>query len=319
MKTNNLRRVATLLCLPAVLLAPVAAHADSNVLVENAGPKLDTVVNSSDAAAEKAHVSDKSVVPLARIKARAAEQIAKRQRSLVDWSGHIAKAKGDCGQNAGAATRITSTQAGLNALAPQIQAAADVATAKPLYEQIFTHHRVYLVVGPAVHIPLACGAQSARAARIMTEVANVRTAIETAKAGGANTAAAEALVATVPPLVDQAKNESSAASNSAASMVPDLGNEAIKTANAATVKAAREQITSADAKLDAAARALKEARDSLRGAKKSDRENDKTAKETERTAKKAEKEAERAAKKAEKESERASKRAEKESERKAKR
>ena len=311
MKPTNLRRLATLMFLPAVLVTPVAAYADENPLVENAAPKVDAVVNSPDAVAEKAQGSDNSVVPLPKIKARAAEQIAKRHKSLTDWSGDIAKAKGDCGQNAGAATRIATTQASLNTLAPQIQAAADVATAKPLYEQIFTHHRVYLVVGPAVHIPLACGAQSARAARILTEVANVQTAIEAAKANGIDTTAASALVASVKPLVDGAKAESIVASNSVASIVPDLGNEAIKTANATTVKTARDQIKSADVKLDAAAKALKDARESLRGAKKSDHESDKAEKDADKAEKKAEKEADKAEKKAEKEADKAEKKAEK--------
>ncbi len=312
MKTKSRIRLATLMIVPAVLVAPSVAHGDEVAVTESAAPKVDAVVYSPQAAAEKTQGGEKAEASLASIKARAAEQIAKRQKSLTEWSADIAKAKGDCGQNAGAATRISSTQAALSALATQIQSAADVATAKPLALQIYTHHRVYLVVGPAVHIPLACGAQSNRAARLLTEVANVQTLIATASAGGADTAAATALVNSVAPLVNQAKAASIAASNSAASIVPDLGNEAIKTSNAATVQAARDQIKAADALLDSAAKALKDARHSLSGAKKTDRESDKADKSAERSAKKAAAEEERAAKKAAAEEERAAKKAQRE-------
>jgi hypothetical protein len=297
---KNLRFAAAML-IPAAFIAPTAANADSAASTETAAPKVDAILNSPEAIAEKSAspgASGTSQASLASVKARAAEQIAKRQKTLIEWSGDIAKAKGDCGQNAGSSARITQTQTGLASLAPQIQAAPDLVAAKALSEQIATTYRVYLVVGPVVHISLGCGAQSARSARLLTEAANVETLIATAKAGGADTAAASALVAQVKPLVEQAKNGSAAASNSVASIVPDLGNEATKTANAATLLAARNQIKAADTQLDSAAKALHDARASFSGAKKTERSEDKAEKKSERDAKKAAHEVEKNAKKA---------------------
>jgi hypothetical protein len=307
---KNARRLAALMFVPtafAALVIPTAAHADTQVPVESATPKVDSVVNSAEAAAEKAPATA-PVASLESLKARAAEQIAKRQKTLIDWTADVAKAKGDCGQNAGSTARISQTQAGLTALGAQIQAATDLAAAKVLYGQIFTSYRVYLVVGPSVHVSLACGAQSARSARLLTEVANVQALIATAAAGGANTAPATALLGQVQPLVDQAKTGASVASNAVASIVPDLGNEATKNANAATVVAARDQIKAADAQLDAAAKALRDARASFSGAKKTERAEDKADK-------KAEKKAEHAAKKAEQKSKHEAEKAVKQAER----
>jgi hypothetical protein len=313
---KNARRFAALMILPAALTAltalvpPTAAHADTQIPVETATPKVDSIVNSAEAVAEKAPAATTVTASLESIKAKAAEQIAKRQKTLAEWAADITKAKGDCGQNAGSVARITQTQAGLTALAAQIQAAPDVAAAKTLYGQIFTTYRVYLVVGPSVHVSLACGAQSARSARLLTEVANVQALIDTAAAGGANTAPATALLSQVQPLVDQAKTAAAIASNSVASIVPDLGNEATKAANAATVAAARNQIKAADTQLDTAAKALRDARASLGGAKKTERAEDQAEKKTEREAKKAEHDAEKVDRKAKHEAEKGARKAE---------
>jgi hypothetical protein len=303
---KNARRFAALMFLPAAvagLVAPTAAHADTQIPIETATPKVDSIVNSAEAIIEKAPATTPPTASVESIKAKAAEQIAKRQKTLIEWTADIAKAKGDCGQNAGSSARITQTQAGLTALAAQIQAAPDAATAKTLYGQIFTTYRVYLVVGPSVHVSLACGAQSARSARLLTEVANTQALIATATAAGANTAPATALVAQVQPLVDQAKTGAALASNSVASIVPDLGNDATKTANAVTVATARDQIKAADAQLDAAAKALRDARASLSGANKTERQEDKAEKKSEKKgeheAKKAERDAQKATRKAE--------------------
>ena len=313
---KNARRFPALMFVPAVIVsfvAPTAAQADTQIPVEIATPKVDSVLNSAGAVLEKAQATAPVTASVQSIKAKAAEQIAKRQKALIDWTADIAKAKGDCGQNAGSSARVVQTQTGLTTLGSQIQAAPDAATAKALYEQIFTTYRVYLVVGPSVHISLACGVQSARSARLLTDVANVQTLITTAAAGGANTAPATALLIQVQPLVDQAKTGSAVASNSVASIVPDLGNEATKAANTATIAAARDQIKAADTKLDTAARALRDARASLSGAKKSEREKDRAEKKAEHAAKKAAHEAEKAAKKVERETKKASRKAERDS------
>ena len=274
--------------------------------------KVDVIVDSPEAKNEKAR--SETPASIESVKARAAAEIAKRQRSLTEWAADIAKAKGDCGQNAGAAARISSTQTALTALGAQIATTADAAVARALSEQITTHHRVYLVVGPAVHLSLACGEEVARATKIAASVAEMQANIA-ANPSKPGSVAALALLSQIPVLLDAGKASAAAASLSAASLVPDLGNEAIKNANAATVKAARDQVKLADDKLDAANKVLKDARKVL-STGKAEEKKEKNAKKDERKAeeeaKRAEKEAARKAKKAEQEAERVEKRTERE-------
>jgi hypothetical protein len=274
---KSFRRIAALLFVPlAALSVPSVAQADSipSTVSEAASPKVDSVVNSPEAQAERSIISTPNPGTLLALKDKALAAILTRQKSLLEWSLDLTKAKGDCGQNAQAAARIAATQQGLAVLGGQIASATDVALARTLYGQIFTQWRVYLVVGPATHLPLACGAQSARATRLLTDTAAVRAAIEAARAAGADTTAATAFVNQVQPLLDQARALSSSASASAATLAPDLGNDAVQATNAATVTNAHAQIRASDALLDQVARLLQSARAALKSARHDDNASD---------------------------------------------
>ncbi len=326
------KRIGTALLTTTLMLAvPTAAFADSSSGSsgsEQSAPSVDQVLNSSDAQQEKA--AQTAPEQLDAIKAKAAEKIAKRQKDLTQWSAKIATAPADCGQNAATLQRIATTQASLVALNTAIQSSTTKEAAKPLYQQIFTHQRVYLVVSPVVHIALACDQQWARAAKQTTQVAELQaklaapvpstvapsTVAPSTVAGTpvpstvvANTAAAAALLAQVTPLIELGKATAGTASSSLVSLAPDLGVEATKSANAVKVATAREQIRQADANLDRAADLLKQTRQALnpviktekKAEKKAEREADKAKRDAEREAEKAKRQAEKAKDKAERE------------------
>jgi hypothetical protein len=284
-----------------LILTPTAALADDSKSgsSEQSAPALDSMVNSADAQQEKKPQA--SPDNLAALKAKAAESIAKRQRDLASWSAKLTAAKTDCGQNAAALSRIGATQASLTTLGASIAASTTVEAAKPLYQQVFTHQRVYLVVSPVVHTALACDNQLARATRQTTNVAELNTKIAAAKAKGVNTAPAEAFLAQVTPQIEAGKATATAAAASLSGLVPDQGNEATKAANEAAVNGAKAGIRAADASFDNAASLLKQATKALGGEAKTEASEKKAEKKAEHEKKKAEKEAEKEAKKAERE------------------
>jgi hypothetical protein len=303
-------------------LTPAAALADSSDggNSERSTPSVDQALNSSEAKQEKSNQSTPE--QLAKIKAHAAERIAKRQRDLTTWSAKVATAPADCGQNGAALQRIASTQANLAALNTAIATATTREAATPLYQQIFTHQRVYAVVSPVVHIALACDQQWARAAKQSVQVAELQAKITAptpstvappstvAGSQTPNTAAAAALLAQVTPLIELGKATAATASASLVSLAPDQGNESTKSANAVKVATAREQIKQADANLDRAAELLKQTRQALapvaKDAKKAEKQAAKAAakqaEKVKRDADKAKREAERAKNKSERES-----------------
>jgi hypothetical protein len=287
------KRTSTAVLALALLVAtPGAAFADSSSSsssAEQATPAVDKVINSPEATAEKAEPA--SPEQLAALKAKASAEIAKRQASLTGWVAKLAAAKADCGQNGPAAARIAATQASLNTLGAAIQAAPTREAAKPLYRQIFTHQRVYLVVGPVVGIALACDGQAVRADKLTVRLTELQTKASTAAAGGANTAAAVALLNQVAPLIATGKASATAAAASVNGLAPDQGVEAVKVSNSAAVNAARAQMKQSDASLDAAGRLLNDASKALGGSVKSDRKTDrKSDKEAAKDAEKAKRE-----------------------------
>jgi hypothetical protein len=307
-------------------LSPAAAFADSSSgsgsVSDQSSPSLEKILNSSDAQQEKAT----QVAPdqLDAIKAKAAERIAKRQRDLTSWSAKLATAPADCGQNGASLQRIATTQAALAALSTSIQTSTTKEAARPLYLQIFTHQRVYLVGSPAVHIALACDQQAARAAKQLAEVAELQAKITapaptvapstvagaTVPTNAPNTAAAAALLAQVTPLIELGKATSAAASASLVSLTADQGNESVKSANAVKVATAREQIRQADANLDRAGELLKQTRQALSPVVKSAKQEQKK---TATDAAKAKRDADREAAKVKRDAEKAKDKAERES------
>ncbi len=288
-----------------LVLNPTAAFADdsgSAQPAEQSAPAVDRAINSAEAQQEKAVQVAPDQLPA--IKVKAAEKIAKRQADLAAWAAKLNAAPADCGQNAAALARIAQTQASITALSASIAAATTPEAAKPLYQQIFTHNRVYAVVSPVVHLTLACDQQWARAAKQTTQIAELQAKIAAANAAGTDTSAASAFLAQVAPLIAAGKQSAAAASASVVGLVPDQGNETTKAANAAAIAVAREQIKGADTQLDSAANLLSQTRKALGGEVKSEK---KESKEAERARKKAEKEAEKAKKQAEREAKKASK------------
>jgi hypothetical protein len=311
---------ATAALAAALVLSPSAAFADSDGDKSNTGGTSEQAAPAADKAIDSAEAKQEAIQQVApdtlpALKAKAAERISKRLTDLGQWSAKLASAPADCGQNAAAVARIAATQASLTTLSTAIAGATTIEAAKPLYQQIFTHNRVYAVVSPVVHLALACDHQWARAAKQTAAVAELQTKLAAATAAGANTTAASALLVQVAPAIAAGKQSAATASASIVGLAPDQGNEATKASNAAAIVAARAQIKQADAQLDAAATLLTQTRQSLgievKADKKADKESEKAKKKSEKETEKAAKQAEKAKKKSEKETERAAKKANK--------
>ena len=242
---------------------------------------------SADAVTESANPA--APARLADIKQKGAEAIAKRQVSLSETSAKLGQQPQDCGFNAARASEITTTSANLATLGQQLAATTEVSVARTLYGQIFTANRVYLVVLPKAGKAMRCDAYLGRVAEFNADAAKLQIDIDTAKAAGADTTAAQAqkdaAVATVAGVNPQA------AITPCMALVPDNGDVTVKAANAAALKGC-------DVQLDAVGAAMRNGRTQLAAARSALGSARKTEKVAERTAKKTAHDADVAARKA---------------------
>ncbi len=263
-----------------VTAPPVPTQASAEAVAEKAGPGVE--------------------LKLVVIRSKGAAEIAKRQVSLATTQAKLATMTTDCGFNAARAGEITATASGLAGLGGQLAATTDLATAKALYGKIFTEYRVYLVVLPKAGKAMRCDHYVARIADFNADAAKLQTTIDAAKAGGADTTAAQALkdagVATVAAL------NPTAAITPCMSLVPDKGDKTVQAANAAALVSCDGALDAVGAGLKSGRAQLDQSRAALRTAratdKASDKASDKAAREAKKAADKAARNAQKAADKA---------------------
>lgn len=101
------------------------------------------------------------------LQARALEAIEKRLVTLDDLAAAIARSESVTPDHAAALlAEVRASRAGLEGLAGEIRAAADLATLRVLVPKIFEDYRVYAVTVPKVHLVLAADGAGAIAARL---------------------------------------------------------------------------------------------------------------------------------------------------------
>ena len=255
---------------------PVPTQASAEAVLEKAGPSVE--------------------LKLVVIRSKGAAEIAKRQISLTTTQAKLAAVTTDCGFNAARTGEITATASGLAGLGAQLAATTDLATARTLYSKIFTEYRVYLVVLPKAGKALRCDHYLVRIADFNADAVKLQTTIDAAKAGGADTTAAQALkdagVATVAAL------NPTGAITPCMALVPDRGDKAVQAANAAALVSCDGALDAVGAGLKSGRGQLDQARAALRSAKATDKASDKTARQAQKAADKAARDAQKAADKA---------------------
>ena len=271
------------LAVAGVGLAPAGAQTVSIVFVEPAVP------TQTDAAAVAESQASSAPGRLTDVKNKSTSEIAQRQLTLADLTAKVSSSKRDCGTNGVMLAEIGATASGLTALGQTIAAETDLTRARAEFQQIYTSFRVYLLVAPKAGKVVRCDAQLVRIDEIRTDAAKVQAAIDAARAGGVDTAAAQ--LALNQALASLGAINPAVALAGITGLIPDRGVEAVRNGNAAALKAA-------DVALDATNRALRSVQDQLAAARKaaqrSDRDGDKTRRELEQAKKKADHDAEKA-------------------------
>ncbi len=226
----------------AVILSGFGGQAHAADLVPTPLPVPEPTAPSPtgpEAAAETA-LSVSTTTSLPTLQTNGAAAISKRQATLTALSQKIGAATKDCGTNALMLAEIGRTSASLQAVGFALASTTDVATARVLYRQIFTEHRVYALVDPKAGVVQRCVAQLQRNDALAAEAAKLQALIDKAKADGVNTTVAQvakdsamATLATVNPVPSQA---------TVIYLVPDRGDKALLSANTAALKAANQQL-----------------------------------------------------------------------------
>lgn len=190
------------------------------------------------------------------VKDDAAQAIAKRQAQLVTL-GQRLSASPACDTDGHVAGIITADQSGLAALGDEIAADTDPATLATDVRSIFTDFRIYAVVTPQANTATARGHIGTASRTLSGDLASADQLIAAAKSAGRDTAAAEAAAADMATQLDAATGPAQDAAAKVAALQPDRGDTGVASANAAAVKAAHAELTSAGTALRAASTDLK--------------------------------------------------------------
>jgi hypothetical protein len=311
---KTLRRTAPFALTSLLILgAAPAAIADSGGSSSTPIPVSEPVVQSQNSpeAQSEAAIS-KAVAPsnLNDLKAKGAAEIAKRQRTLNDLAAKLGAQTTDCGSNAAMTNEVRNSSVSLATVGVNLAGSADPVAARALYRSIFNDHRIYILVAPKAGKVLRCNAILARSAALTNEAAALQVKLDAAKAGGADTTAAQAtknagltllgtvnVTAVLAPIMG---------------LVPDKGVDSVQASNTAALKAADVALDAAYAIQKQVHSQFEAARKLLRPAVIADKKSDrKTELETKKAKEKAEREARDAARKAERESKKADKKSEK--------
>lgn len=153
------------------------------------------------------------------IKARSAQEIARRQASLsarltLVTSGSPSLTSAD---RTALTTMIKNDQAGLSALAAKIAADTDLATAKADHQQIFTGYRVYALLMPQVRLVRANDALIGVA---LPKLTDAQTRLRSALARTGKTDEAAAQMADLQAQIDAIRNSTTGLSAQVLALTP---------------------------------------------------------------------------------------------------
>lgn len=228
---------------------------------------VSTVGSPTEAAAVAERRAAQVLDTLNRIKARAAEEIAKRQSRLNELSTRLAQAKADCGVNGTLASQISGAQGGLNQLGVTIAGETDVTRARDAYRRIFGDYRVYILVQPKVNIAITCGNQVARVNSAREAATRIGNAIAAAKAKGKDTSAAEAALAPVAGLLASAEQQARSIPQTVVNLAPDRFDINVLQQNETALNNARAQEAAVNAVISQARSQLRIAQVALANAR----------------------------------------------------
>ena len=200
-------------------------------------------------------------------KERAAKDIAARLKALGRMSDAVEGAEADCGHNADLAAELADETTGLTALGETIAAETDEAALKEEFASIFEDYRVFMLEAPKTALVVGCAKLLANEPKLDETIAKAQTLIDKAAEAGTDVTAAQAAVDALGEACDTAIDVATEAADSVMSLAPDQGDEGVRDANAATVKAAHEAVKAARADLAAAVKAARQAVAALRASR----------------------------------------------------
>ena len=259
------------------LATPVGAQTVSIIFVEPVVPTQNDV-----AAVAENQVSIAPGRP-ADLKAKAAAEIAKRQRTLAELTGKVGASTRDCGTNAAMLGEISSTASRLTVLGQTIAAEADFTRARAEFQEIYTSFRVYLLVAPKAGKVLRCDAQLVRMDQLRAEAAQIQATLDAARASGVDVSASQLTLNQA--LASLGAINPGAALAGITGLVPDRGVDSVRAANTAALKLS-------DSVHDATNKALRDVQDQLAKARKDTRRDDHDADKARRELEKAQRKAE---------------------------
>ena len=284
------------------LATPARAQTVSIIFVEPVVP------TQNDVAAVAENQVATTPARLADVKANAATEIAKRQRTLSELTGRVSVSTRDCGSNTAMLGEISSTASRLTALGQTIAAEADLTRARAEFQEIYTSFRVYLLVAPKAGKVVRCDAQLVRMDELRAKAAQIQATLNATRASGADVAAPQ--LALTQALASLGALNPAVAMSGIIGLVPDRGVDSVRAANSAALKAS-------DGILDATNKALRDVNEQLDRVRKDARRDDHDADKARRELEKSQRQAEHDADKVRRGQEKAERKGERKAERKA--
>ncbi len=220
-------------------------------LVVAAGLTAGLALPATAASAATRPTGDAAAHTLDQLKSTGAAAIAQRQAQLTKLSGRLSAAPA-CDAGGKIAGVIAADGPALAQVGTKLAAATTLVDAKHDFQSIFDDYRIYLVVTPQTYAAAACGRIQRATATLTDDQAKLSTRVDTAAAGGADMATAEAALAEMATKVADAKTDGDQAAAALAALAPDHGDKAVIASNAAAVDAARVQLATARTDLTAA-------------------------------------------------------------------
>lgn len=161
-----------------------------------------TTERSTEAREDQATVAERHGTWIEKLKARALEAIEKRLTTIDDLEAAINRsATVDPDSAEQLLAELRASAIGLETLAGDIRAAADLETVWGLVPKIFEDYRIYAVVAPKVHLILAADAAGAVGNRLAEATDKLATALDRLEEHGVDVGDAETLLTEMERLI----------------------------------------------------------------------------------------------------------------------
>ena len=231
-----------------MMLGAIPAIADTTL-----GVNATAAVTVTPSTGVDAQVKANAAARLPEVIARGDADIAARIDALNKLNTRVQGLKNESdAEKAGIATQVQTNIAGLTTLKAKIDADTDVAIARTDDQSIFTDYRVYALVVPQGWILAAADRVNTIGGLMTTLSAKLQTRISADQTAGKDVTALTAALSDMNAKISAAATASASASASITGLTPDQGDKTVAAANKAALVAARAQIKTATADLQAA-------------------------------------------------------------------